>query len=132
MKTIGTIPVRDKAGKIVDRKAYATNFVFPKTTFIKTESQIAEVHARVDYVNKCWDIFKLQAGVSDLGIQLKDLRTYFNHKLKSQYGFTSKEAGAYIGNSEEINNQHYTPVSEDVIREKMRRMEFLEKKVGCY
>ena len=39
-------------------------------------------------------------------LQLRDLRTYFNHILKTNYNFTSKEAGAYIGNNEVVNELH--------------------------
>lgn len=54
------------------------------------------------------------SGVVD--VQLKDLRTYFNHRLTSEFGFSAKEAGAYIGNSEIINKRHCTPVSMDVVK----------------
>ncbi len=57
-------------------------------------------------------------------LEVKDLRTYFNHTLKSKFGFSSKEAGAYIGNSEEVNNLHYTPVSFSQIRAKMGLLSF--------
>ena len=60
------------------------------------------------------------AGVKVL--QLKDFRTYFNHILKTKYNFTSKEAGAYIGNSKVANEFHYSPYHEPTIREKMRKL----------
>ena len=67
-----------------------------------------------------WNTLKRQAGVEDL--QLKDLRTYFNHILKTKYIFTSKEAGSYIGNSEVVNDRHYTPISDSVILAKMQQI----------
>ena len=48
---------------------------------------------------------------------MKDLRTTCNYLLKARLGLTTKEAAAYLGNSEAINELHYTPVSEqDVLR----------------
>jgi len=58
--------------------------------------------------------------------QLKDLRTYFNHILKTNYNFTSKEAGVYIGNNEVVNELHYSPYHEPTIREKMRKLPLKE------
>ena len=53
-------------------------------------------------------------------IQIKDLRTFFNWLLVSQYGLSNKEAGAYLGNSEAVNQEHYTPVSLKAVRSKLR------------
>jgi len=71
-----------------------------------------------------WESLKKQARVENL--QLKDLRTYFNHILKTNYNFTSKEAGAYIGNNEVVNELHYSPYHESTIREKMRKLPLKE------
>ena len=73
---------------------------------------------RINSTKRAW--FKLlnQAGV--LPFQIKDLRTYFNCVLVSQLGLSNKEAGAYLGNSEAVNNQHYTPVNLEAINVKLR------------
>ena len=57
---------------------------------------------------------------------LRDLRTYFNHILKTNYNFTSKEAGAYIGNNEVVNELHYSPYHEPTIRDKMQKLPLKE------
>ena len=51
---------------------------------------------------------------------MKDLRTFFNWMLISQYGLSHKEAGAYLGNSEAVNYTHYTPVSLETLGAKLR------------
>jgi len=66
---------------------------------------------------KSWNSLNKRAGVSDL--QPKDLRTYFNTVLKNKYGFTSKEAGFYTGNSKTVNELHYSPISSDQMKAKM-------------
>ena len=73
---------------------------------------------RINSTKRAW--FKLlnQAGV--LPFQIKDLRTYFNWVLVSQLVLSNKEEGAYLGNSEAVNNQHYTPVSLGAISAKLR------------
>ena len=48
-------------------------------------------------------------------------RTFFNWLLVSSCGLSHKEAGAYLGNSEEVNRFHYMPVSLELVREKMRK-----------
>ena len=68
----------------------------------------------------CAHILCNNAGVS--GVQIKDLRTHFNFTLKSKYGFSSKEAGLYIGNTEKVNDMHYTPVSMNHIVDKMSQL----------
>ena len=40
--------------------------------------------------------------------------------LVSQYGLSHNEAGAYLGNSEAVNYNHYTPVSLENIGAKLR------------
>jgi hypothetical protein len=77
-------------------------------------------YKRIDNIQKAWKIVKENAGIEDL--QLKDLRTYFNYHLKSVCGFTTKEAAAYLGNSEEINDRHYSPVSVEVVRRKLKSL----------
>ena len=69
-----------------------------------------------------------QARVENL--QLKDLRTYFNRILKTNYNFTSKEAGAYIGNNEVVDELHYSPYHEPTIRGKMQKSPLKEALAG--
>ena len=40
--------------------------------------------------------------------------------LVSQLGLSNKEAGAYLGNSEAVNNQHYTSVNLEAMSTKLR------------
>jgi len=51
------------------------------------------------------------------------------HKLRSFYGFSPKEAGAYIGNSDVINDLHYNPISFDMMKQKMKKFS-LNKLIG--
>ena len=48
------------------------------------------------------------------------------HILKTNYNFTSKEAGVYIRNNEVVNELHYSPYHEPTIREKMQRLPLKE------
>jgi hypothetical protein len=81
-------------------------------------------YCRVNCIRNGWKALKKLARVENL--QLKDLRTYFNHILKTNYNFTSKEAGVYIGNNEVVNELHYSPYREPTIREKMQRLPLKE------
>ncbi len=118
VKSNGKVSVRDEKGKIIETKTYPANFVFPKKETKKLPDGSKEIaYTRLDSIKRSWASLKQRADVHDL--QVKDLRTYFNHTLKSKFGFSSKEAGIYIGNSEEVNNLHYTPVSFSQIRAKM-------------
>jgi len=118
VSSFGNVPVRDNNGTIVNHETYSANFVFPKKEIVKLENGDREIqYSRVDSVKTAWKSLKKRAGVTNL--QIKDLRTYFNYKLKTYYGFSSKEAGSYIGNSKEVNDLHYTPISQEVIRHKM-------------
>jgi len=96
------------------------NFVFAKRlNTCPATGKSGEFYARVDRVDKSWATYRALAGVENL--QIKDLRTYFNHHLR-KLGFSSKEAGAYLGNSEEVNEMHYSPVSEVELRRKLALM----------
>ena len=85
-------------------------------------------YCRVTCIHNGWESLKKLARVENL--QLRDLRTYFNHILKTNYNFTSKEAGAYIGNNEVVNELHYSPYHEPTIREKMRKLPLKEAMGG--
>jgi integrase len=127
-KSEGLVLIRDDNGQIVERKRYPANFVFPKRVVEITDSDQRKVqHMRLDSIKNSWSTLKQAAGVTDL--QLKDLRTYFNYTLKSTFGFTAKEAGAYIGNSAEINDLHYTPATLANMESKLRNLE-LSKAIG--
>jgi len=92
----GKISVRNEKKEIIGQEIYPANFVFPKI-MVKKKDGIIEYY-RVDDISGGWKTLMNLAGVESL--QLKDFRTYFNHLLKTKYNFTSKEAGAYIGNNE--------------------------------
>ncbi len=118
VESVGTVLVRDRERRIVDRRIHPAGFVFPKKDIVRRKDGSTTIlYSRVDSIKTAWKSLVARAGVSNL--QIKDLRTYFNHKLKSRYGFSSKEAGVYIGNSQEVNDLHYTPVCQEQIRNKM-------------
>ena len=101
--------------KAVWRKA---NFVFTIRKKVEIDGLVSHRDLRINSTKRAW--FKLlnQAGV--LPFQIKDLRTYFNWVLVSQLGLSNKEAGSYLGNSEAVNNQHYTPVNLEAMSAKLR------------
>ncbi|MBF0279888.1 MAG: tyrosine-type recombinase/integrase [SAR324 cluster bacterium] len=115
----GNVLIRNESRGIVDRKLVPAQFVFPKHEVIIKDGIRNERYTRVDDVKKAWTNLKKRAGVMDL--QLKDLRTYFNTVLKNHFQFSSKEAGSYIGNSEVINDKHYTPILDSVLLAKMQQ-----------
>ena len=121
-KVYGTVPVRDENKEIIRYDFYPANFVFPIKVVDGKSGKVG--YCRVNCIRNGWESLKKQARVENL--QLKDLRTYFNHILKTSYNFTSKEAGAYIGNNEVVNELHYSPYHESTIREKMRKLPLKE------
>ena len=150
LESIGNVPVRNANGKIVGHKAYPANFIFTKreVTFLPNCPMQLErgyfkcckcdkvgdvdkclyreyTYSRIDDVSKSWKRLKSLAGV-DNTLQLKDLRTYFNSLLRSHYGLSSVEAGRLIGNSEEVNNKHYTSVIDSVLFAKMQQKSLSE------
>ena len=78
-------------------------------------------NVRISSVKRVWGNLLKKADVEN--IQIRDLRTFFNWMLISQYGLSHKEAGAYLGNSEAVNIHHYTPVSLETIGAKLRGLE---------
>ncbi len=122
----GTVPDRDESRKIVSHKNYPANFVFPKKVVDGKSGRVG--YCRVNCVHNEWESLKKLAKVENL--QLKDLRTYFNHILKTNYDFTSKEAGAYIGNNEVVNELHYSPYHEPTVRKKMQKLPLKEAMGG--
>ncbi|MBT4289628.1 MAG: tyrosine-type recombinase/integrase [Deltaproteobacteria bacterium] len=122
-KSVGFVHVRDSSRKIIDRKPYPAQFVFPKTEKHKTEQgKTKTFYSRTDSIKTSWSSLKRRSGVEK--IQVKDLRTYFNHVLRSRYAFSSKEAGAYLGNSSYVNDMHYTPVSTKEMGSKLNSVSF--------
>ena len=122
----GTVPVRDGNKEIIRYDFYPANFVFPKKVVDGKSGKVG--YCRVNCIGNGWESLKKRARVENL--QLKDLRTYFNHILKTNYNFTSKEAGAYIGNNEVVNELHYSPYHEPTIRGKMQKFPLKEALAG--
>ena len=98
---------------------YKADFVFTIEGIITLEGEKKNAFIRVSDLRRSWDNLLFKAGVE--GFQRKDLRTYFNWLLVSKYGLSHKEAGSYIGNSELVNSTHYTPVSMETVRLKIRQ-----------
>ncbi|MDX2471570.1 MAG: tyrosine-type recombinase/integrase [SAR324 cluster bacterium] len=122
-KSFGNVSIRDKDHRIIKTEQHKASFIFPKEV---KRNQVV-YYERVDSIKKSWATLLKQANVTDL--QVKDLRTYCNHLLKSKYGFSAKEAGSYLGNSEKVNETHYTPISQEEIERKMKGHSML-KEIG--
>ena len=103
-------------GGIQWKKAH---FVFTVKRKVEIGGEVKKREVRISSVKRAWGNLLDEADIRP--IQIKDLRTFFNCYLVSQYGLSHKEAGAYLGNSEEVNRFHYILVSLEVVREKMRR-----------
>ena len=58
-----------------------------------------------------WETMKKRAGIENL--QLKDFRNWFNHHLKHELQFTTKEAASYLGHCPKVNETHYEPISKE-------------------
>ena len=91
---------------VLDSQEQISRWVFPKAD-----------GSRRDSLKRSWASLKARHGIQDL--QLKDLRTWFNHHLKNKYGFTTKEASAYLGHSPRVNEDHYDPISLELIQQKL-------------
>ena len=113
--TEGWTLLRDKEGVVIGKETGEAQFVFCRTGRRKKNSPEL-VSRRVDHLRSAFGKLLGIAGVR--GLQFKDLRTYLNHLLVSRYGFSNKEASSYLGNSPEVNRQHYDPVSLAVIQAK--------------
>ena len=94
------------------------NFVFSVKRQVRDKGVTETRNVRISSVKRAWGNLLKEADVEP--IQLRDLRTFFNWMLVSQYGLSHKEAGAYLGNSEAVNYNHYTPVSLETIGAKLR------------
>ena len=78
-------------------------------------------NVRISSVKKAWGNLLKKADVEH--IQIRNLRTFFNCMLISQYGLSHMEAGAFLGNSEAVNYNRYTPVSLETIGAKLSDLE---------
>ncbi len=116
VKSTGRVLLRDERGKLIGRETYPAEFIFPK----KAKGQFE----RTDSIKKSWASILLKLGIEDL--QIRDLRTYSNHVLRSKLGFSAKEAGVMLGNSEKVNDLHYSPVSTTEMRLKLKGVCFEE------
>ena len=100
------VPLISEAIEVLESQKRISRWVFPKSDGSRRGS-----------LTKAWTKMKERNGIVDL--QIKDLRTWFNHVIKSYFGFSSKEASSYVGNSPRINELHYDPVSVDLISMKI-------------
>ena len=102
-------------GGIQWKKAH---FVFTVKRKVEIGGEVKKREVRISSVKRAWGNLLDEADIRP--IQIKDLRTFFNWLLVSQYGLSNKEAGAYLGNSEAVNQEHYTPVSLKAVSSKLR------------
>ena len=122
LRVLRSLPVKEETWGLMnlgnDAVWKKANFVFTIRKKVEIDGLVSHRDLRINSTKRAW--FKLlnQAGV--LPFQIKDLRTYFNWVLVSQLGLSNKEAGAYLGNSEAVNNQHYTPVNLEAMSVKLR------------
>ena len=122
LRVLRSLPVKEETWGLMNLRNDAVwkkaNFVFTIRKKVEIDGFVSHRDLRINSTKRAW--FKLlnQAGV--LPFQIKDLRTYFNWVLVSQLGLSNKEAGAYLGNSEAVNNQHYTPVNLEAMSFKLR------------
>ena len=77
----GTVPVLDENKEIIRYDFYPANFVFLKKVVDGKTGKVG--YCRVNRINDEWKSLKKLAQVENL--QLNDLRTYFNHVLKTNY-----------------------------------------------
>ena len=100
-----------------ESKWFQANFVFTVKKNFELSGIRKKRQVRIGSVKRAWRNLLTQAEVPPM--QLKDLRTFFNWVLISNYGLSHKEAGSYLGNSEQINYDHYSPVSLSAISSKL-------------
>ena len=101
------VPLIKEALEVFVSQPRISRWVFPKTNGTRRGS-----------LKRSWGSMKERNRIVDF--QLKDFRTWFNHLLKSYFGFSSKEAASYIGNSPRINEVHYDPVSIELVSRKVK------------
>lgn len=123
-ETVGKVPVRDEQGRIVNHTSHAAHFVFPRQVVRRINGVRHVSYERVDSVKNSWGTLKKKANVDDL--RLHDLRRYFNTFLKNHCLFSAKEAGAYVGNTDEVNDRHYTAINLGLLSEKIQQISLSE------
>ena len=96
------------------------NFVFTIRKKIIIDGRLQEKNVGVRDFRTAWYNLRLKAGLPDL--QVKDLRTFFNWLLGTKSDLSNKELGYYIGNTERVNLEHYTPYSLESSNEKLNRI----------
>ena len=94
------IPLLREAQDVLDSQKRISNWVFPKKD-----------GSRRDSLSSAWVTMKKRAGIENL--QLKDFRNWFNHHLKHELQFTTKEAASYLGHCPKVNETHYEPISKE-------------------
>ena len=94
------IPLLREAQDVLDSQKRISNWVFPKKD-----------GSRRDYLSSSWETMKKRADIENL--QLKDFRNWFNHHLKHELQFTTKEAASYLGHCPKVNETHYEPISKE-------------------
>ena len=105
----------------IGKNAYwkKANFVFTIQKKIMIEGSIQDKFVGVRDFRTAWNNLRCKAGLPDL--QVKDLRTFFNWLLGTKSDLSNKELGCYIGNTERVNLDHYTPYSLESSNEKLSR-----------
>ena len=105
----------------IGKNAYwkKANFVFTIQKKIMIEGSIQDKFVGVRDFRTAWNNLRCKAGLPDL--QVKDLRTFFNWLLGTKSDLSNKELGCYIGNTERVNLDHYTPYSLESSNEKLKR-----------
>ncbi len=100
--TFGSVWQRDQNHKLIGHEWLPAEFVFVKSDKITlSDGSKKRCYTRIDDLRRPW--WKLLENARLVDVQLKDLRTQFNHVLCSQMGLSHKEAGSYLGNSEQVN-----------------------------
>ena len=122
LRVLRSLPVKEETWGLMNLRNDAVwkkaNFVFTIRKKVEIDGLVSHRDLRINSTKRAW--FKLLNQAAVLPFQIKDLRTYFNWVLVSQLGLSNKEAGAYLGNSEAVNNQHYTPVNLEAMSAKLR------------
>jgi integrase len=149
-----SIPKRDTVGYVSDDGgtsiAFPANFVFPKVRVKIIENcpmMVAKgyrrcfkcgkfddlstcrhrivTYSRCDSIKKVWKTVCRNSDVEDLHVH--DLRRFFNRViLQEKLGFSPEESGRYIGNSEEVNREHYSPISNEIFEKKINHQSFFD------
>ena len=68
-------------------------------------------------IKRAWASLKKRYGIEDLIV--KDLRTWFNHVLKSRYRYSTRVLSSYLGHTPRVKKDHYDPISLDLIQQKL-------------